>query len=217
MSSRLFELLARIVNSKIARARLRHKTYPSILRIYPHLHVNENWRDSSVRGIENESGIIMGWVVKSIQQITPRPQSVLLAGEGASAKEIYAGITGLPADRIVTAGLHSDADHRWDFEASPPDGIGKFQCIVSYAILEHILDPFGHVRDLRHLLKPGGRLVIYTAYPGFPYHRHPVDCLRFFPDWFEEVASRLELEVQDGFIGDDHIVYCLANPSTVDN
>jgi hypothetical protein len=52
----------------------------------------------------------------------------------------------------------------------------------------------------------------YTVTPGFPYHRHPVDCMRFFPDWFEEVGKRLDLTVQDRFIGDDHIVYRYLKP-----
>ncbi|MCK4866792.1 MAG: methyltransferase domain-containing protein, partial [Alphaproteobacteria bacterium] len=138
-------------------------------------------------------------------------RSVLLAGEGAEAKAAYASVIGASPDIVVTAGLHDDADHRWDFEDVPPE-IEGFQCVVSHAMLEHLVDPYRHMRDLGNLLAPGGQLVVYTVTPGFPYHRHPVDCMRFFPDWFEEVGKRMELMVQDRFIGDDHIVYRYLKP-----
>ena len=209
-SQTFHDFLARLVSSRIARIRLRQKTYPAITRQYGHLRLGENWRDSSVRGTDNESGIVMGWVVKSIQRLAPAPGSILLAGEGASAKPVYAEIAGVPVERVTTGGLHGDADFRWNFEESPPEGVGPFDCIVSYAILEHLLDPWGHVRDLGGLLAPGGSLILYTVGPGFPYHRHPVDCLRFFPDWFEEAADRLRLAVAECLIGEDHIVYRLS-------
>lgn len=164
-------------------------------------------------GLENESGVLMGWVVESIGQLSPPPRNILLAGEAASAKQVYSGISGVPVDNILTTGLGADADYRWDFEHPPPRNIAKFDCIVSYAILEHLLDPYRHLKDLAGLLVPGGSLIAYTVSPGFPYHRHPVDCLRFFPDWFEEAAKRLNLRVEESYIGEDHIVYRFRNPT----
>lgn len=211
MSSGLFDLLARVVNSKIARARLRQKTYPEFVRSYGKFRIGEEWRSLSVKGIDNESGGIFGQVVKTIQDMKKPIASVLLAGEGAKAREIYAAAIGVAPGIIVTAGLHDDTDHRWDFEESPPE-MGFFDCVVSHAMLEHLVDPYRHMRDLGGLLAPGGQLVVYTVTPGFPYHRHPVDCMRFFPDWFEEVGKRMNLTVQDRFIGDDHIVYRYLKP-----
>lgn len=75
-----------------------------------------------------------------------------------------------------------------------------------------MLDPYRHLKDLAGLLAPGGSLIVYTVSPGFPYHRHPVDCMRFFPDWFEEAAKRLNLRVEESYIGEDHIVYRFRNP-----
>jgi len=62
------------------------------------------------------------------------------------------------------------------------------------------------------LLERGGYLVVFTVTPGFPYHRHPIDCLRFLPDWFETVAERLELEIQDRFFGDERVMYRFRKP-----
>jgi SAM-dependent methyltransferase len=150
-------------------------------------------------------------VVQAVRSINEPIQSMLLAGESGSAKPIYASIADIAPDRITTAGLHEDADSAWNFEEAPPE-LGQFQCIVSHAILEHLIEPYRHVRDLANLLQPGGHLVVFTVTPGFPYHRHPVDCFRFFPDWFETVAERLELEIHDRFYGDERIMYHFRRP-----
>ena len=65
----------------------------------------------------------------------------------------------------------------------------------SGAIIEHLVDPVKHLKDCYGLLKPGGHMVFSTVIPGFQYHRYPIDCLRFFPDWFEEIARLLQAEV----------------------
>ena len=95
--------------------------------------------------------------------------------------------------------LHGFPDDYWRFT---PSGIRVLfrnldftDLIASQAILEHLIDPFKHLEDCYGLLNPGGHMVFSTVIPGFQYHRYPVDCLRFFPDWFEEVARRLEAQV----------------------
>ena len=47
---------------------------------------------------------------------------------------------------------------------------------------------------------------------GFNYHRYPVDCVRFYPDWFEEVAKRVGLQVQDKHIRNSGITYKYKKP-----
>lgn len=197
---------ARLVPTKLARIKANQKTNRAIAREYGDLNSGVNWKSSSIHGIGNESSQVFGMVVRTIQSIDAPLQPVLLAGEAQAAKPVYASIAGVAADRIITAGLHDDADHRWNFEESPPD-IGPFQCIVSHAILEHLINPYGHMRDLAGLLAKGGNLVVFTVTPGFPYHRHPIDCMRFFPDWFETVANRTALEVEDRYFGSERIMY----------
>lgn len=210
LSAAYAEGASRLVGHRLARARLRQKLYPRIAEQYPHIRIAGDWRDDSIPVPGNESGRIVGWVVRAIGAV-PRPVgSVLLAGESTSAKPVYADIFDIPEDHIATTGLAEDADNPWNFEELPPGNLGPFDCIISYAILEHLTDPFGHVRDLAGLLADRGELIVYTVAPGFPYHRHPVDCQRFFPDWFEGVAARLYLDVKEGWLGDDHIVYRMA-------
>lgn len=76
-------------------------------------------------------------------------------------------------------------------------------------MMEHLVDPYKHMKDLSSLLEEEGYLIVHTVMPGFMYHRHPVDTIRFFPDWFEEVASkkRLNLKIVSKYVRDFHIFY----------
>ena len=203
--------LAKLVPSKLARIRANQKTNRALARQFGDLRSDADWKSLMVKGLDNESSQIFGLVVQTIRDIETPPTPMLLAGEAASAKQVYASIAGIPVQDITTAGLHDDADHRWDFEESPPD-VGHYRCVVSYAILEHLIDPYRHVRDLAALLASGRDLVIFTVSPGFPYHRHPIDCVRFFPDWFETVGERLGLAVADRFYGSERVMYRYRKP-----
>jgi SAM-dependent methyltransferase len=55
---------------------------------------------------------------------------------------------------------------------------GAFDIIVCTEVLEHTLDPFAAVRELRRLLKPGGHLLVTTPF-NFRIHGPLPDCWRF--------------------------------------
>ena len=131
---------------------------------------------------------------------------VLLAGENSCAKKIYAKILNTPAEKIVIAGLDNTSDFEWNFENPPPKNLDNYDIVISYAILEHLINPYGHIVDLFSLLTNNGLLAVFTEMPNFHYHRHPIDTLRFFPDWFYEVAKRNNVEVLNMLVSDDHIV-----------
>ena len=110
------------------------------------------------------------------------------------------------AEKVFTTGL-IDTDFRWDFEKNAPVFDENFDLVVSQAILEHLLNPYKHVEDLSNLLQANGHLILHTVMPGFPYHRHPIDSVRFFPDWFEEIAQRMNMKTVRKRISDTHIFY----------
>lgn len=56
--------------------------------------------------------------------------------------------------------------------------VGSFDWIVCTEVLEHVLDPFAAVREIRRLLKPGGYAFITTPY-NFRIHGPLPDCWRF--------------------------------------
>lgn len=168
--------------------------------------------DLTISGLSSESGTILGEVVHALRRFARPEHALLLAGERRSARAAYSQASRIPVERILTAGLHEDMDYRWNYEELPPP-IPLVDIIASHAMLEHLVDPYRHVRDCYGLLQPGGVLVVHTVMPGFQYHRFPVDCFRFYPDWFEEVASRLSAQVAARYLSvQGHVVYCLAKP-----
>jgi len=105
-------------------------------------------------------------------------------------------------------------DFQWNYEKNPPPDIPQVDLIASQAIIEHLVDPFKHLADCYNLLKPGGHMVFSTVIPGFQYHRYPVDCLRFFPDWFEGVARKLDAEVVMRSLGSSTLIaYAFRKPA----
>lgn len=207
----MLETAASLIPTKLARIRANQKTNRALASQFGDLRSGEEWKSASVGRSGNESKQVFGMVARTIRAIDEPIGSMLLAGEAASAKPVYASIAGMSAEKITTAGLHGDADHQWNFEEILPE-IGRFQCVVSHAILEHLIDPYGHVRDLANLVEAGGHLILFTVSPGFPYHRHPIDCMRFFPDWFETVAERMKFEIADRYYGSERIMYRFRKP-----
>ena len=142
----------------------------------------------------NESKFYHGQIMRWVRHLAPA--TILLAGEKRDVAPIISNEVG--ASLVETAGL-VDADHIWDFNEDRPDSLvmAQYDVVVSQAILEHILNPYGFLCNLA-LLANMGHVLIHTHIPGFPHHvgdTFPVDCLRYFPDWFDAVAPLLDLQV----------------------
>lgn len=209
MSSLMFRLRAAIgrrVGNRLVQLLLALQTEWRFAELYGDFRFGESFRKFAIKGLAQESGKIHGAIVQFLREIPEPLARVFLPGENNAVKPVYARLLEVSESDIVTGGILSDMDVNWDFEHRPP-AIGPFDCIVSQSMLEHLIDPYRHVRDCVGLLRPGGWLIIHTMMPGFIYHRYPVDCLRFYPDWFEEVAQRLGLEVADKHIRNSRITY----------
>jgi SAM-dependent methyltransferase len=185
--------------------------YPELRKVHGDFRSDHRYAHRHIKGLSKESRVIRGVIVNAVENIRGPIRRALLPGEYNSDKSHYARLFGIDEENIVTAGIGVDMDYEWDYESAPPS-FGKFDVIISQAMLEHLLDPYRHVTDLSGMLNPGGHLILHTHIPGFSYHRHPIDCLRFYPDWFEEVAKRLNLSVSDRYIGDLRICYSLCKP-----
>lgn len=165
---------------------------------------------STKHNVENESGIICGPALSMVENLDLVGKRVLLTAETEDACQFMQNVTS--AGEIVTAGIGQKYDYEWNFEQSPPDMGEQFDMVFSHFTLEHLINPYKHVEDMKELLKPGGSMIIATALSGFPYHRFPIDAVRFFPDWFEEVADRLSLKVADKAILMLFIIYRFEKP-----
>jgi len=168
---------------------------------------NTDYDQHFISGLPSESGVYHGEIIKWALDLGP--QRVLFAGENRQTAAQLNEI--IRAGEAYTAGL-ADTDYRWNFEKGAPAIDRDFDLVVSQAILEHLLNPYKHIEDLSALLRPQGYLIVHTVMPGFPYHRHPIDSVRFFPDWFEETAQRVNLEAVKKRINDTHIFYMYQKP-----
>lgn len=70
----------------------------------------------------------------------------------------------------------------------------SFDVVISGQALEHIEFFWITVQEMARVLKKGGLLCI-IAPNGFPEHRHPVDCFRFFTDGMIALARYVNFEV----------------------
>jgi hypothetical protein len=178
---------------------------------YGDFHRERDLRGYRILNPSSEGGAILGEVVRFVSSENVDQGKILFAGDRNDVKAIWSMF--FPQDQMVTCGLH-EMDHLWNFECSPPESLNsiKFRLIVSQAMIEHLIDPFKHIYDLVSLLEHGGVLVINSVLPGFFYHRFPIDCFRFYPDWSETVASRLGLIILDKQISVFNITYKLQKP-----
>jgi SAM-dependent methyltransferase len=197
-----------LISKQTARIKLRNVHYRIFRKSHPTLRLGEEWRESCYTGIQNDCGFIFGPLVTFLRTLKPTLSTrLLLAGDTPASKAGYTEIMGLSAQSMIATGLDDGVDIRWNFEDAPPSALGMFDVIVSHSIIEHLIDPYKHVRDLVGLLNTGGHLAIHTVAPGFPYHAYPIDCMRFYPDWFVAVADRNKLTLVEQFTSEDHLLY----------
>lgn len=192
----LYSALLRRAPRHVLKAEIARRQISAVQRAYGEILLDADSFDNEViTDTASESNKVSGVVAHAIRSVAKPSDLFFLPGERKSARAAYSLISGVPAHRILTAGWHEDMDYQWNFEASPPQQIPEVDLITSQAIIEHLVDPVKHLKDCYGLLKPGGHMVFSTVIPGFQYHRYPIDCLRFFPDWFEEIARLLQAEV----------------------
>lgn len=67
-----------------------------------------------------------------------------------------------------------------------------YDCIFAMEVLEHTLDPFGGVRELRRILKNGGYLIV-SAPLNFRIHGPIPDCWRFTEHGFKALLRDFDI------------------------
>jgi SAM-dependent methyltransferase len=69
----------------------------------------------------------------------------------------------------------------------------NFDVVVSVSTLEHTRHPWLVMKEIARIVKPGG-LVCLTAPYAWPYHAHPIDCWRIFPDGMQALMRSAGIE-----------------------
>lgn len=81
----------------------------------------------------------------------------------------------------------------------------KYDVVLSQALLEHVSNPFMAVENFADLLKKDGVLVLHTHNYKMPYHECPIDCVRYFKDWFVDLQKYLPIKLVDFLEADVHM------------
>lgn len=188
-----------------ARQYFRRRTENKQIQAYEAIYGEFDKRDYTeylLPNLPSESDFYWGELICWARELSAR--CVLFVGENRKTAAILQGA--IQAGKVLTTGL-GEVDYRWNFEEQRPVIDHDINLVVSQAIFEHLLNPYKHLQDMAEIAAPEGYILIHTVMPDFPYHRFPIDALRFFPDWFEESGNRLQLQVIKRRIHDSHIFY----------
>jgi len=114
------------------------------------------------------------------------------------APETHAGLRPFLPDRAIYETLDIDPSSGCTYVSdlcreNPGIPPGRFDVITCTEVLEHTLDPFAAVRELRRLLKPGGRLFLSTPF-NFRIHGPLPDCWRFTEHGLRALLRDFEIE-----------------------
>jgi SAM-dependent methyltransferase len=72
-------------------------------------------------------------------------------------------------------------------------GAGVADMVVCAEVMEHVRDWRAAIAEMKLALRPGGRLLITTRSPGYPFHVSPFDYWRYTP----EDAASLMADMED--------------------
>ena len=187
-----------------------YKKMSSLYGKFTFLKREQIYKDSLCFGSENSNvtGQYLAEIAIFIKKIKKQFKKVLLDGDDKNVKKYLKKINSLSQSKISTAGINGNFDVEWDFEKNVPDQLKdkKFNLIISQSNLEHLLNPYLHFQELVKLLDKNGIFILATHLPGYPYHRWPIDTIRFMPDWFEEAAKRNGLKIVRKYLRIEMIV-----------
>ena len=79
-------------------------------------------------------------------------------------------------------------------EYSYPIDSDAVDVVVATNVLEHVRKPWVWMKELARICKPGGHVITINPV-SWPYHEHPIDCWRAYPDGMKAVYEEAQLKV----------------------
>ncbi len=81
----------------------------------------------------------------------------------------------------------------------------QFNFVFCQALLEHVCRPSIVIENLRQFTKKDGYIILHTHNFKQPYHAYPIDCCRFYKDFFYDICKYVPLEVIEYNEWEQHI------------
>jgi SAM-dependent methyltransferase len=145
----------------------------------------KSWRGrfvASVYATHNRSPQIQAALHRCLDQIGPGARGLEV---GAGSSHLHPDLITLDLVAAPTIDVCASAEH-----LPFPDGV--FDLVVSQEVLEHVRDPFQAMREMRRVLKEGGR--VYCQVPFIiGYHPGPTDFWRFTREGILELVEKAGL------------------------
>ena len=123
----------------------------------------------------------------SVQYAVRKPLLAWLASQDVAGLEVLdVGCGDRPYEELLRAASrivgfdvpgNVHADLHGSIDAIPVDD-ASFDVVHSLQVLEHVPDPAAAVRELRRVVRPGGRVLLST-HGVYPYHPNPEDLWRW--------------------------------------
>ena len=70
-----------------------------------------------------------------------------------------------------------------------------YDIVFSQALLEHVCRPSIVIENMANFTIPSGYIIMHVAGRNFEYHPYPIDCVRFFEDFFRDLERYIPIKV----------------------
>lgn len=166
--------------------------------------LNIEWDESKRVKAPNKSGLYWGVFDKWWKEVSLFGNVLSVGDEYPQGRELksYLSRRFPMIDNIFIDSL-SDSDLDWNITEKFFYSV-RFDWIICQAVLEHVSDPVAAVKNMAEVLNPTGFIMLHSHGPGFPEHRHPIDCYRFLRDGVVALANQADLTIIDMLWTDRH-------------
>lgn len=131
-------------------------------------------------------GMLMKWAPSKKALLIAENPEVVPAVKGAVGDDWQLDCLGYKG--LVGESYEVDLNVLQDFPTTYP-------AVMSQALLEHVSRPSVAIENMIRMVDPGGVVILHTVNPGCGYHAFPIDCVRFFPDFWRDLAQYIPYEL----------------------
>jgi len=162
-----------------------------------------NWKKFFGRKIKanNLSGYFHEILFEFIKYYGPG-KNILLVLEPLICKKVfkeYFGYMDIDIDNISYEGERGE-EYKFDLNVivKHEKKISKqYDIVFCQAVLEHICRPSILIENLVDFTNDGKYIILMSVNPRKKYHGYPLDCVRFFADFYKDLTNYLSIELME--------------------